>query len=96
MVARRAPGRQVACSKKDTRHKSALEREPLACAAVLRGALDLWGSRTARDLNEEDARQIVENATKFIQILREWDLAAPSLPTGDTRPGVFVEEDGGR
>ncbi len=42
--------------------------------------LQVWQPRTARRLSREDARQIVENVTGFVQILLEWDAAAQSAP----------------
>lgn len=35
--------------------------------------LDVWQSRSRRDLNCEDARQITENMIGFFRILSEWE-----------------------
>ena len=36
---------------------------------------DFWQQRTAGEVTDEDARQIIENVTGFFSILREWDMA---------------------
>lgn len=35
--------------------------------------LEFWRKRTARQLTNEDARQISVNMTRFFEILAEWD-----------------------
>ncbi len=35
--------------------------------------LDLWQSRSRRELNGEDVRQITENMVGFFRILMEWE-----------------------
>lgn len=35
--------------------------------------LEFWRKRTARQLTNEDARQITVNMTRFFEILAEWD-----------------------
>jgi hypothetical protein len=50
-----------------------------------------WQPRLGRDLNDEDARQIMHNVTGFFGVLAEWaraerlaaanDAAAPARPT---------------
>ncbi len=42
--------------------------------------LALWQPRTSRRLTGDDAHQIVENVTGFVQILLEWDAAERSAP----------------
>ncbi len=51
---------------------------------------DIWQPRMGRDLNDEDARQILHSATGFFSVLAEWrraellaaanDRAAPVEP----------------
>lgn len=35
--------------------------------------LAFWQQRTSQHLTQEDARQIVENATSFLRVLIQWD-----------------------
>ena len=35
--------------------------------------LDLWQPRTSRNLTEEDAREMIANASVFFGLLAEWD-----------------------
>ncbi len=42
--------------------------------------LEVWQPRTTRRLTREDARQIIENVTGFVQILFEWEAAERSAP----------------
>ena len=41
--------------------------------------IETWQPRLDRDLNREDARQIVENVTGFFSVLAEWSRA--EIPT---------------
>jgi hypothetical protein len=41
--------------------------------------LDVWQSRSRRDLNCEDARQITENMIGFFRILLEWEVKERAL-----------------
>lgn len=48
-----------------------------------------WRARTRRDLTDEDARQIAENATGLFSILAEWsraEIATPAKAKDDARP----------
>jgi hypothetical protein len=45
---------------------------------------EVWQPRLARDLNAEDARQIVANIAGFFSILSEWQQAETSIPVGDS------------
>jgi hypothetical protein len=38
-----------------------------------RRTIDLWQPRTARELAEEDAREITANMSGFFRLLTEWD-----------------------
>ena len=50
--------------------------------------IETWQPRLDRDLNREDARQIVENVTGFFSILAEWARAEMPEPANDTgKPG---------
>jgi hypothetical protein len=51
----------------------------------------LWVPRLRRDLSREDARQIVENATGFFNILAEWSRAEMPVPTNDNGARFKVE-----
>jgi hypothetical protein len=44
-------------------------------AEFLDETIAIWQPRTTRQLNREDAREIVENITGFFSILHEWDRA---------------------
>jgi hypothetical protein len=47
--------------------------------------MDFWQARSRRALNEEDARQMVENVAGFFRILSEWAAAEAGAP-GDPSP----------
>lgn len=55
-------------------------REPDSAVAFHTRTVDAWQPRTSRRLTREDARQIVENVTGFMQILMEWEAAERSAP----------------
>ena len=42
--------------------------------------LDVWQSRTSRQLSNEDAREIVENTVGFFRLLSEWANNSRSVP----------------
>lgn len=42
--------------------------------------IELWQPRLPRELNPEDARQIVENVTGFFSVLGEWARAEAATP----------------
>ena len=44
----------------------------------------VWQPRTGRNLTDEDARQINENATGFFALLAEWSRAESPSPANDT------------
>jgi hypothetical protein len=46
----------------------------------------VWQSRLGRNLNREDARQIVANMTGFLSVLAEWSHAERPTPAND--PGT--------
>jgi hypothetical protein len=46
----------------------------------------VWQPRLGRDLNRENARQIVANMTGFFSVLAEWSRAERPTPAND--PGV--------
>lgn len=46
--------------------------------------LEFWGKRTARQLTNEDARQITVNMTRFFEILAEWDQRDRKPPQSET------------
>ena len=48
--------------------------------AFLDATRALWQARASRPLTSEDARQIAENVTGFVQILLQWDAAERSAP----------------
>jgi hypothetical protein len=50
----------------------ALEARISSPDEMLKRTLEVWGKRSARPLNMEDARQIAENATGFFRVLIEW------------------------
>ena len=50
-------------------------------------ALDLWQQRTARELTQEDTREITENVAGFFRILLEW------RATADPRSDIDREAD---
>lgn len=45
--------------------------------------IELWQPRLRRELNPEDARQIVENVTGFFSILAEWSRGEATTPAND-------------
>ena len=45
--------------------------------SLLNQTIALWQPRGAHMLDEEDARQIIENAVGFFSVLAEWDAADP-------------------
>ena len=47
-------------------------------------ALEFWRKRTARQLTNEDARQITLNMTRFFEILAEWDERDRKPPQPET------------
>lgn len=52
-----------------------------------------WQGRASRDLNREDARQIVENLTGFLRILSDWDSPARVSSTAFTsKSGLTAHE----
>ena len=53
----------------------------------------LWRSRLGRDVNCEDARQIVENVTGFFAVLAEWLHA--ERPTANDNEPPSGPQDGG-
>jgi hypothetical protein len=46
----------------------------------------LWQPRAARELTQEDARQIIENVSGFFAVLAEWSRAERSDPANDAKP----------
>jgi hypothetical protein len=55
--------------------------------------LEFWRRRTARQLTNEDARQITVNMTRFFEILAEWDerdrkRRSPKPPRRRSRRGL--------
>jgi hypothetical protein len=50
----------------------------------------LWKPRLRRDLNREDARQIVENVTGLFNVLAEWSRAEMPAPANDNDAQVRV------
>jgi hypothetical protein len=44
----------------------------------------LWQLRAARELTQEDARQIIENVSGFFAILAEWSRAETFAPANDS------------
>ena len=46
----------------------------------------VWQPRLGRDLNRENARQIVANMTGFFSVLAEWSRAERPVPAND--PGA--------
>jgi hypothetical protein len=50
----------------------------------------LWKPRLRRDLNREDARQIVANVTGFFNVLAEWSRAEMPAPANDNDSQVKV------
>ncbi len=72
-------------------HPNARETDPAKCAisaddeqagekTFLDRTIARWQPRAERTLTREDARQIVENTTGFVQILLEWEAAERSAP----------------
>ena len=57
--------------------------------------IETWQPRLDRDLNREDARQIVENVTGFFSILAEWSRAGPAEPANDRRASDETDDNGG-
>jgi hypothetical protein len=49
---------------------------------LINRTIGLWQARCGRDLSREDARQIVENVTRFFSILYEWS-RAETLPAAN-------------
>ena len=49
--------------------------------------LRVWQPKTARTLTLEDAREIIENVTGFVQILQEWQTADDAPEGGAEREG---------
>ncbi len=47
----------------------------------------LWQPRGAHMLDEEDARQIIENAVGFFSVLAEWDEEAGARDSSPERGG---------
>ncbi len=55
---------------------------------LIDSTIETWQPRLDRDLNREDARQIVENVTGFFSTLAEWSRAELAEPANDTgKPG---------
>ena len=44
----------------------------------------VWQPRVARNLTDEDARQIAESVTGFFAILAEWSREARLIPVNET------------
>ena len=72
-------------------HPNARETDPAKCPisaddeqagekTFLDRTMARWQPRSERTLTREDARQIVENATGFVQVLLEWEAAERSAP----------------
>jgi hypothetical protein len=40
---------------------------------LIRRTIDVWQPLSEEKLNEEDAREIVENLTGFFSLLRQWE-----------------------
>ena len=53
-------------------------------------ALEFWQSRASRELNEEDARQIVENITGFFDLLLKWEAAEHDKPDPLADPTIVA------
>ena len=54
----------------------------------------VWQPRTARDLTNEDARQITENITGFFNILAEWSRADVPAAANDNGGSAKTSESG--
>jgi hypothetical protein len=50
--------------------------------------LDLWQTRTPRVLTEEDAREMIANASGVFSLLAEWERIARRNTSADGRTGV--------
>jgi hypothetical protein len=55
---------------------------------LIGSTIALWKPRLRRDLNREDARQIVENITGFFSVLAEWSRAEKPAPANNNDPQV--------
>jgi hypothetical protein len=64
--------------------RSSVKPSDVANENLINRTRRIWGPRLGRDLSDEDARQIAENATGFFAILAEWSRAAMPGPANDT------------
>ena len=42
-------------------------------AELIKKTIDVWQPLSKKELNEEDAREIIENITGFFSTLKKWD-----------------------
>ena len=56
--------------------------------------IETWQPRFNRDLSQEDARQIVENATGFFSILAEWSRADLPDAANDNGKTTVCDDEG--
>lgn len=60
---------------------SAAERR----AALIRRTLELWQPRTSRQLTEEDAQQMIDNAVGVFRLLLQWRREELMAEKGEAR-----------
>ena len=54
-------------------HRGQADKQHERESGFAQRTLDLWQSRSRRELNEEDTRQTAENMVGFFRILAEWE-----------------------
>ena len=51
--------------------------------AFIEETRDFWQQRTGEPVSHEDAREAVQNASAFIELLAEWERAEGDSESGD-------------
>jgi hypothetical protein len=71
---------------------SSVKKPSAANDDLIGQTIGLWQPFYRRELSREDARQLVENVTRFFSILHEWSRAENAAAANDKREQATVRD----